>query len=441
MEVINYNATNKVERKSVPMFPKGINRDMAVDNDGLGDIGLQLDLTDNVDDNTDKSKDTTVLDNVDNQGKINDPAAAGASDDNNNDDNSNNVIDFSTDTFKVTEEGLLNSKGEVVKTLDQLETEGYLDNKGNVINPTTKEVVLNTEDNTNNSNDLSVVAEVAQTLGYEILDETGKPKVYEDSTKGIADYTLDVAKRIAETTQKEFFEANPEVKAFARHLAAGGNRDSFFNYTPKDYANVDVTTLDAEQKANLILDDYIASGIPKERALKLVESHKKNNEIDEYVTDALGNLVNRRKEFETKEEQRVIELRQKEEADNTAYWSEVTNKVKAGVLNNISIPVADKDGFLAYISKPVNDKGLTQNALDASKEDVNYQLQIAYMRYKKYDLSTLSKSEVKKAQAASLRERLAKDKGANIGNNATRETINDNTGKVGTSVSLENIDR
>jgi len=441
MELINYNATNKVERKSVPMFPKGINRDLNVDNDGLGNIGLELDTDDKADDNAGGSNDNTILGGLADQGNPKTPADAGASDDNKDDNNSTNVIDFTADTFTVTEEGLKNSKGEVVKTLEQLETEGYLDDKGNVINPNTKEVVVNTEDTTNAGSDLSVVAEVAQTLGYEVLDETGKPKIYEDSAKGIADYTLDVAKKIAEDTQKQFFEANPEVKAFARHLAAGGNRESFFNYAPKDYANVDIATLDAEQKANLILEDYIANGMSKERAIKLVESHKKNNEVDDYVTDALGNLVNRRKEFETKEEARVLELRQKEAKEEKDYWNEVTNKVKEGVLNNISIPVADKEGFLAYISKPVNDKGLTQNALDASKEGVANQLQMAYMRYKKYDLSTLAKSEVRKAQAQTLREKLQKDKGTNLGTNATRGTVNDNTGKVVTSVSLENIDR
>jgi hypothetical protein len=415
---INY-TPNKV--KSVPLFPKGINRNINTDFNAIDDFDVTLDTVD-----------STQGDNIN---KDNPPA----------------TIDFSTNEYTYSEEGLLDKEGKVVKTNEQLSAEGLLDADGNVIDPTSKEVKFNKistndsndngnasndNDSSNNNQELTLIEEIQQLEGYEILDETGSPKVYEDTSEGIQQYINDVAEVKSRKAQEEFFNTLPEVKAFAAHLLAGGTRESYFNYAPKDYKSLELGSLDAEQKANLVYEDYRAAGLSEARAKMLVEGHKKSEEIDALAEESLNNLKQSQVKRE-EETQKAIKERELEEAKATEqYWNTLKTTVTSGKIGNIVIPDAEKNVFLDYISKPVDDKGNTKYNLTLSQEDESVALQLAYWRFKGYDFNTMVKNLVAKEKTQSLKERINKNKGTI---NSTNTDVRGGNNVPVDSVSVNNI--
>ena len=106
------------------------------------------------------------------------------------------------------------------------------------------------------------------------------------------------------------------------------------------------------------------------------------------------------------------DLKQKQinaEKEAQAYWSSVINTVKNGKLANINIPLPEREGFLTYLTTPIQN-GKSQDILDAEKDTVESDLLMSYLRYKGNDISALAKNIATTNNVQSLRERMAKNK-------------------------------
>ena len=75
-------------------------------------------------------------------------------------------------------------------------------------------------------------------------------------------------------------------------------------------------------------------------------------------------------------------------------------------INQVSIDAKDQEGFLDYISKPINSKGQSQADLDRGKEDLEAKLLFDFFRYKGYDFETFINNRVGSKRVESLREQL-----------------------------------
>lgn len=426
---INYKPITE-KAKSVPMFPKGINR---IDDFGRIDGDFNPTPTKTPDELAAEEQQRKDKETADAEAaRI---AAEEAEKNKGNNQNQNDsIIDFTSPDLEYDEEkGFLNDKGEVIKSKEDLVKEGYFNEEGKLINPTTKELI-----NIEPAEDVPFIQEIQTVLGYEILDEKGTPKKYEDTTQGIADLIKDIAEVQHKKSQQEFLQSNPELVAYYNHLKAGGNRESFFNYRPKDYTTIDLTTLDVEQKANVIYEDYISKGLTPARAKALVEMHKTANEIDAVSDESLKSLVKSQKDKEEADKKAAEEADKRAAEEVSKYWNKVNSTVKAGKIGNILIPEADKEDFLNYISAPVDSQGNTKHNIDAAKEDVDFHLQLAYWRYKGYDFNKMVKNLVNTEKVITLRERVKqskkvsnqqdiRDKGNNDfapGNSSSLQTIN-----------------
>ena len=63
-----------------------------------------------------------------------------------------------------------------------------------------------------------------------------------------------------------------------------------------------------------------------------------------------------------------------------------------------------------YLSKPVDAEGNSAEMLDEAKEDINFQLMVSFLRFKKYDISKLAEVIAKENKALTLRERVNQQK-------------------------------
>ena len=421
-----------IKAKSVPLFPyflpKGLYRQIDVDEFSVDNL---IDGNENEDETKRKAEEEAARLKAEEQAKLDaekDKPNGGVD----NNDDSKNIIDFTSDKFSLNENGeLTNSKGEVVKTQEQLKTEGYFDEEGNLINPDTKEILLSNAQTSDEP--IPLIQEIQQVLGYELKDEDGKTLELPDTVEGIVKLVEKVSDIKNKQAQKEFLDSNPEIRAYANHLSAGGSRDTYFKNS-KDYKSIDLNTLDADQKAILIYEDYIKSGLTEARAKALVEAHKKNNEIDAYSEESLNTLKAKQIQQEEQDIKKAAELRrqQVEAANKTVEL--ISTTVTAGKIGEIVIPESDRKSFIDYLTKPVDKNGNTQYNLDSSKEDINRELQAAFWKFKGYDFNTMIKNKVAQAKVQDLRQRVQKETKKIENNRDVR-----GTDKGFDSISVDNI--
>jgi len=245
------------------------------------------------------------------------------------------------------------------------------------------------------------------------------------------DSLVDVVNKVVGVVEKgsveRYMQANPELEAFRKHLLLHGSPKGY-NSSVVDYDKIDVKTLSKEAKALYVSDAYKASG---RNLTPAYAKYLEGLDDETYNTEVLDNIkvlkdiqTNKQKEIDTqlklKEEQR--------KQDAQKYWSTVETTIKSGKLSNLTIPIPERDAFLAYVTTPVKD-GITKDMLDAEKEDVSADLLMSYLRYKGYDLSVLAKNIATTQQVQSLRDKIGKNKARNISNSdkgRLPKTQNDN---------------
>ena len=435
---INYKSASR-QIKSVPLFPKGINRH--IDVDSVGDFGpagddVDFDVNPNPNPNPtpNPNPNPNPADNIDPNNGDNPPADPNP---NPNPDPTDTpvVIDFTTNEYSITDEGLVDTEGKLLKSNEDLAKEGFIDEEGNIIDPTTKEIKIAAPDTT----PIPLIDEIQQALGYEFKDETGNVIKFEDTTEGIKQLIDKAAEYKNQQAQQEYFNERPEVRAYAAHLEAGGTKESYFAFAPKDYRNVDITKLDEDQKANIVYDEYRALGISDTKAKTLVEMHKEKKEIDVVAEESLTNLAKRQETKEIEDMKTVTEMRKQEAAATQQFWNDVTTTVKSGKLGNVLIPEAETKGFLEYLSNPIDDKGTTKHTKDANGESLELQLQLAYWRYKGYNFNTMVKNLVTQEKVKDLRSRILKDSKIPANkNNDGKGDVRDGNNRVN-SISLDTI--
>lgn len=250
----------------------------------------------------------------------------------------------------------------------------------------------------------SVVNKLHSELEYEFLDENGKPKVYSDDAKGFEELSNDLATYKLEQFKSGFFNQNPELAEVSKHLLAGGTLDNF--KAPIDYSKIDVKALSPEGKEKYIRDSFKAGGMADSRIDAMIKRIKDSNGLDEEAEAALADLTIRDKEAK---KQRDLEYKasvDKRNQEVAKYWDEVEETITKGNLASLNVPENDKQAFLDYVSRPVDETGNSKEMLDSSKESIDQKLALAYIRYKGYKLDDLIDSRAKSKNAMSLRDRI-----------------------------------
>lgn len=276
-----------------------------------------------------------------------------------------------------------------------------LDVDGNVIKTAYEVAVENT-----------VVNKIAAESGYELKDENGNPKIYTDDDAGFNSLANDLSSVRFNEFKQEFFGQNKELTEIAKHILGGGTVSNFKQDI--DYSTIDAKTISKDEKIKIITDSFLDSGLSKERANDLttliIDSNSVDAEFDKAKAILEANQDKRSAERDIAYQAKIEEERARVEQ----HWKEVEDTISNGDLGIITIPEEDKTKFNDYLSLVVDNKGNSQDMLDAQKETKEQKLTAAFLRFKGYDMSALVKKEVGKQKMASLKERLRKS--ANIKN-------------------------
>ncbi len=285
-----------------------------------------------------------------------------------------------------------------------------------------------------NTEDLSLVDALVLKSGVEILDDKGVKKVYEDSEEGVYQFANDLAEVKAEAAVSEFFEGNPDIKAFYEHLEKGGTKEDFFK-TREKLGEIDIT--DDKGKEEAILRNFKAKGFEDKRAKGLLKMIVDSNQLDAESKVAETELKAYDAKLEKDENDRLAAEHQTRIDKAKAQWNNITGIVNKGTLVNYAIPEADRKAFIDFIGRKVDNNGNTALSLLKASLPLEQHLEMDFLLFKGMDLSKLVKSQVAKEKATTLRDRLKKNNTTNVNSEEKNEGVK---GPVDfNNVSVENV--
>ncbi len=309
------------------------------------------------------------------------------------------------DTFDA-EGNIIDENGEVVVSFDDMlafaEGEGdtKLDEEGNQVDEDGN--ILKTK--VDLAVDSTVINKLHADSGYEFVDEQGNTKIYTDDATGHNEFATDMASQRFIEVQEEQYNQYPELAEISKHILSGGTVDDF--QAPVDYSTIDVAKLSPAEKEMYVRRSYEITGMDSARLDGLMTMFRDSNAIDSELLNAIPALEQHE---DYKQEQRdndyaAYEQQQEEETD--AYWEGVSNVLTKGQLGDLTIPDSDKEAFFDYMANPVDETGNSKERLDRSNETLEQQLQMAFLRFKGYDLNKLVEHKYKVKKATTLREQL-----------------------------------
>lgn len=248
----------------------------------------------------------------------------------------------------------------------------------------------------------SVIDVLRSKLGYEVEGD------FADDYDGVVKFTQNVANEIAKEQLDTVFTQFPDVEQYLQFRYNGGDPKTYFQTTSPevDFSAVELGDDDINSQRLVVqeimrrqgysneeihetVDDYMSAGILKKHAdrglIKLQEAQKQE----------AGQLIaNQKQQAEAKQQ----ELQQQ--------WQNIRSTIDQGAVRGFNIPTADKSKFFSWMSDSIDKQGRTQRTIDREAMDVETQVAMEYLLWKKFDLNKLVTNKRNTKQAQNLTKKL-----------------------------------
>ena len=252
---------------------------------------------------------------------------------------------------------------------------------------------------------------LAESIGWDDVDEEEKPKTVED----LITYFKEV---IEENSTPQY--SNEEVQKLDDFVRNGGNIRDYLSID----AEIDLEEIDIEDEDNqkLIVKEFLKEkGINIKSIEKKLAKYEEAGLLEDEATDALEAL--REIKTQRKEELLAKQQKQAERAKNEqqAFFTNVFNEIKGmDSIHGVNIPEKDKKQLLEYIFKPGAD-GQTKYQKDYSKSLKNL-ITSAYFTMKGDTLIDVAKKKGKHDAIDNFKNSLSQNRGVN--KKSKRQVIN-----------------
>lgn len=249
----------------------------------------------------------------------------------------------------------------------------------------------------------SITDSIAKALGYEL------EKDYADTEEGLAEFTKDVAKEIAEDQLQALFEQFPTVQKHLDFVLAGGDPDKFFQtYNPSlDYGQIEIDREDSRTQKGFLTEYLREKGHDDDFIKDMIDDYEDSGKLYDRALNAQKHLA----AGQAKEKEEIVarqrETQKQQEKQTEEFWESVATTIEQGKeFAGIKIPDREKAKFFDYISKPVNKQGQTKRDVDYASAEMDAKLALDYLMYKKLELSDIISTKVKSASAQNLRQKI-----------------------------------
>lgn len=213
-----------------------------------------------------------------------------------------------------------------------------------------------------------------------------------DDLEDNPDLVFNTVKKTIEEGINSYKDSIPdEGKQFLEYLENGGNPSKYFEalQKPIDFENID---LESEENQKLVIKEYLKT------------QDFTNEEIDETLNDLEESLLLEKqaktysKKLEKileKNKEILIQKQAEEVAESqrqyTQYISELNKVIETSdSMAGLPLTKREKEDFRSYLLDR-DRSGLTRYEKDLQDNSVKTQLELAYLKYKKYDFTAASK--------------------------------------------------
>jgi hypothetical protein len=259
------------------------------------------------------------------------------------------------------------------------------------------------EDDVEDNGEESITDSIAKALGYEL------EKDYADTEEGLAEFTKDVAKEIAEDQLQALFEQFPTVQKHLDFVLAGGDPDKFFQtYNPSlDYGQIEIDRDDSRTQKGFLTEYLREKGHDDDFIKDMIEDYEDSGKLYDRALNAQKHLA----AGQAREKEQIVvrqrETQKQQQQQTEEFWESVATTIEQGKeFAGIKIPDREKAKFFDYISKPVDKQGRTKRDVDYASAEMDAKLALDYLMYKKLELSDIISTKVKSASAQNLRQKI-----------------------------------
>lgn len=221
----------------------------------------------------------------------------------------------------------------------------------------------------------------------------------EDSPDLIKNVVYSTAKNMVD----EYKESIPDVgKKFLKYIEDGGDPNKFINSisAPIDFENIDLENID-NQKA--VLSEFLKiQGYTDEEIREELIDYEDSLLLEKKSATALNKL----KTFYSKQSDKLLQeqeaLKELQAKELEEYVENIRNTIKeSNNLGGLNVSASDKKDFEKYLLSRGTD-GLTQYERDIQENPIKTQIELAYLKYKKFDFTKVA-NKVKSEEAKRLK--------------------------------------
>ena len=264
-----------------------------------------------------------------------------------------------------------------------------------------------TGDGTGSEDETPLFDVLKDRLGYEIDGE------FEDSEDGLIEFTKVAGEKIAETILDKTFSLHPTLKEYHDYLAAGGDPDTYerTRFPEVDYNKLEIAEDDLATQERILRENLKMRNFDDEDIKDTIEEFKNSGILHSQAEKALKGLAKHQsaQQAQLLEQQKQTQTVAKLEAEK--FWNGVRETVKStDNFGGVPITEADKDDFVDYISRPVNEQGRTARDLALMDMSLDESLMLDALIYnikkKGMKLDALIDTRATTKSTQSLRSRL-----------------------------------
>lgn len=258
--------------------------------------------------------------------------------------------------------------------------------------------ITDTEDSDNdNSDDDNTIETDVESVSYkaiaDYLAESGIVDSLDDYDGEDTPEALEIAVKNTITNMVQHYKDSipEEGKQFLDYLEKGGDPSKFFEVLerPIDFNNIDLTDEGNQKK---VYAEYLKSlDYSEDEIQEELNDAEDNLLLEKKANKAIGKLQKihegRQKEL-IQEQERII---QEQNAQYESYINNIKSTIESSSqLAGLSLTPSEKSEFQKYLLQSDKD-GLTQYQKELNENPIQTQLELAYLKFKKYDFSKVTK--------------------------------------------------
>jgi hypothetical protein len=191
--------------------------------------------------------------------------------------------------------------------------------------------------------EVDLVTKISTLSGIQVLDETGKPKVYTSDPESLAQRESDIRKLGYQEAQQivlqKYLEANPEFAAMADYKRIYGTLDGFASHV--DYSKITLDANNAEQLYDIIYKAELKKGNTADRAKRLADLSKSDNTLLSDAEDSKKYLETLQLADSKAADDRINAIRNAEIDQENQYFGVAYNEQGKEVVLNVAGSIYD----------------------------------------------------------------------------------------------------